>query len=79
MATTTEVFEEEALLLAAEGPAKARFNSRYPDLMAWFEQHVSLSSSYGRDQVRAALKAIWQQEIEFDAESFRNCLDTGNW
>jgi len=79
MTMTTEVFEEEQLLLAATGPARDYFISRYPDLMDWFEQYLYLSSGYAREQTRVALKAIWQQEIEFNAESFRECLDSGNW
>jgi len=44
---------------------RARFESRYPDLMEWYNQYVG--RGFGNEFVQASLQAIWQQEMERDA------------
>ena len=75
----TETMDLERLHKALQGPGRSYFIARYPDLMAWYDQHIVTTSGLQCPLVQASLKAIWQQEIECDGESFRNSLGSGTW
>lgn len=44
---------------------RAQFESRYPELMIWFNEYEE--RGFDDSFIQASLKAIWQQEMERDA------------
>ena len=61
------------ILQSASG--REHFVSRYPDLMVWYDGHVS--SGFASPLVQASLKALWQQEMERDAQMFTSLSKEG--
>ena len=61
------------ILMSESG--RAHFESHYPDLMSWYDEHIGLGLQ--SSIVQASLKAMWQQEMERHAESFCESLETG--
>jgi len=79
MLMATEKIDLEKLHEVLGGSGRFYFIAKYPDLMAWYDQHIISTTGLQCPLVQASLKAIWQQEIESNAESFFDGLRTGNW
>ena len=75
MLATTETAELVELHKALQGSGRAYFVSRYPALVAWYDEHIA-TSEVTCPLVLASLKAIRQQEIESNDESLWNHLAT---
>lgn len=54
------------------------FERWHPDVIAWYDRYVA-SSGYECNFVQAALRAMWNKEMKYNAESFRQYLATGVW
>lgn len=51
-----------------DASGREHFASRYPDLISWYDENVS--KGIQDSLVQASLSAMWQQEMDRDAESF---------